>query len=209
MTDYWPHLLPLLSWPRLLPKHDPLTVAVFVVQVAIVFLQFRGASRIFRERDYHPAYKVFKQTIGLICVMTATSTITGSTGSNSNRIVFWGIVLFVSGLEYRFIGRRNAAPVYLRAKTHDGIVDISDRKRANQVLSEAAAIIRHQRVEGKKYVDDWALEELLEAQGVPEASEWQADIRRQARERRERLAADNIYAAELDLWRREREEGKE
>lgn len=186
-------------------RRDPLSLALLLGAILIVALQLDGARRVRREIDYHPAYRALKQFIGATITLSVASAFAGTTGSPEQRVGFYLLLLIISLAEYAHILRRNRARPYMRLKTRRGLVDIFDRGEAQLILSEAASIVRHQRLDNVDYVDEEGLQELLDAFDVPTGDEFIAQVREQMRQRRERLANDKIFAAEVDQWRRERD----
>lgn len=174
-----------------------------LIWLSIAAMQLYGARYVVRERDTFPAYKWLKNTLGAVGVLAVLARFTGITGTVPYTLAFLGFLFLASTVELRHIRRRFRDDNYLTIKTRRGMVAIKSRDEANLIVSEAAAIVRHQRIGKREYVDDRALVELREALGLPTADEWEAGEREKMRLRREGLARDGIFAAEIDLWRRE------
>lgn len=168
--------------------------------------QLISARAVVRERDYHPAYKILKTVLGGVAILAVAARLTGLNAGRDAGVyfaTFAALILGASLLEWRLIRRRNRDPHYLTVRTRKGIVDVLSRADAELVVSEAAGIIRHQILEGREYVDERALVELRDALGLPANGAWEARLREEMRQRRERLGRDRIMAAEIQQWRRE------
>lgn len=195
IVELWGHLLP--------ASRDPVGLAILAMQALIVALQYRAAPLARYDVITYPGYKIFKQVFGTIVLFSLISRITGSTGTPTYVMVFWGVMLAYSSFEYRFLLRRSRNEVYLRVKTRKGLLDLYDRQSCNLAISVAAGIIRHMRENDVEYADYKAMQELYDAFDFPSADDQDRAIREQMRQRRETLANDKIFATEVEQIRKE------
>jgi hypothetical protein len=178
-------------------------LVALVIWLGVAAMQLYGARFVVRERDTFPAYKWLKNALGAIGVLAVLARLTGITGTLPYTLGLLGFLFLASLVELRHILRRYRDDDYLTIKTRRGKVAIKSKDEAQLIVSEASGIIRHHRLGTKETLDEAALIEMREALGLPTASEWESEQRAKLQRRREGLARDGIFAAEVDLWRRE------
>jgi antitoxin component of MazEF toxin-antitoxin module len=197
------NMISAVSSPIHIPQDWDLRVCV-VLWLAIAAMQIAGNSLIRAEVRYGVvAYRFLKTMIAIIFAFILVGTLLGTAGSPSYRLGFTAVALVWTILDLRHIIRRNNSKVFFIGKTTMGIVNFEDSEEVELTLSAAASIIRHQRMDEKLYASDKSLEEVLEAFDIPSASKFAEMLRREAQERREKLARDKVFAADVELLNKE------
>lgn len=178
--------------------------ACVIAWVAIVGLQLYGNSQLQIQVRYGIiSYKFTKTLIAAIFGFIAVATLLGGAGTPSYRIGFTVVALVMTYLDFLHIHRRNRNENFLLGKTTLGLVNFENKEDVELAISSAASIVRHQRYEGKEYASEKSLEELLDAFGVPSISEHAERLREEAKLLREKRARDNIFAADVEMMRKE------
>ena len=206
MSDSWQKfILPFQNFISAIhiPQLWDLRIAV-IVWFFIVALHMLGNKLIRAEVRYGIlSYRSLKTMIAAIFGFILAGTLLGLGGTASYRLGFTFFALVWSILDFLHIIRRNRNKVYFTGKTTMGIINFEDREEVELTLSAAASIIRHQQMDDKQYAPDLSLEEVLEAFNIPSGSEFAANLRKEAKERRERLAKDKVFAADVELLNKE------
>jgi hypothetical protein len=175
-----------------------------VAWIVITVVQLWGNLLIRNEVKYGViSYKFLKTLTAAIFGFIATSTILGERGGMAYALGFTGVALIMTILDFLHIVRRNHAKSFLTGKTTVGIVNFEDAEEVELILSSAASIIRHQRLDNKQYAKQRSIEEVLEAFGIPSQDEWLESLREEARLLREKRAKDGVFAADVEMLRKE------
>jgi hypothetical protein len=175
-----------------------------ILWIVIVVIQIWGNTILRPEVKYGIlSYRFTKTLISAIFAFIVTAILLGLGGTPTYRYGFTGVAVVMTVLDFMHIWRRNHSPIFLRGKTAMGLVDFEDGDEVKFVLSEAAAIIRHQLMDGREYAPEESLEELLDSFGFPTDDEFAKSLRQQAREKRERLARDKVFAADVEMLKKE------
>lgn len=170
----------------------------------IVLIQIVGNVKVKDEVKYGTSsYRAIKTLVAGVFGFIAVGNLVGTAGTPAYRLGFTLIALVITTLDFIHVIRRNHSKIYLQGKTTLGIVNFEDKDDVQLTLSAAASIVRHQRMDDKEYASPESLEELLEAFQIPSGDDFAENLREQARERRERLATDKVFAADVEMLRKE------
>jgi signal transduction histidine kinase len=175
-----------------------------ILWTLIVVIQMWGNTLLRPEVKYGLlSYRFTKTLISAIFGFIVTAILLGLGGTPTYRYGFTGVAVIMTVLDFMHIWRRNHSPIFLRGKTTMGLVDFEDQEEVKLILTEASAIIRHQLMDGREYASQESVEELLDSFGFPAGDEFAKELRRLAKERRERLARDKVFAADVEMLRKE------
>jgi hypothetical protein len=192
-------LIPLVVLSIRIPPTWDLKVCA-VLWFATVVFHLGGNWLIRPDRKYGiAAYRAVKTSIAMVFAFILVGSLLGGSGTPSYRLGFSGLMFIMAALDTVNIWRKNKDDFYLTGKSSLGLIHFDNRTEVDLALSSAASIIRHQILDEKEYASPKAIEEVMEALGLPSGSKFAEDLRKQARERRERLARDGVLAAEVEL----------
>lgn len=197
-------LLGMLRIPQLYFPGPSWFRVCIVAWVAITIFQLWGNFLIRPEVKYGVlSYKFTKTLTASIFGFIATSVFLGVRGGPAYSLGFTTVALIMTFLDFLHIVRRNHTKSFLTGKTTLGLVNFEDRAEVELTLSSAASIIRHQRIDGKEYAQPRSMEEVLEAFGIPSKDDWLESLREEARLLREKRAKDGVFAADVEMLRKE------
>ena len=174
-------------------------LVLFALGVCIGLMQLVAARWIREEESTHPAYELEKVVWGAVFLGSSVATLLTGTLRDGFRL-FTSVLLVASTIvAFLFFRYRKNNPLYhvIRLRTQRGVVLSGDIAENNQVVSKAAALLRHHQAGGgQPMLSEWAILELEHAIGVPAASDWVAEGYTQLDLRRREKADKQLHIPE-------------